>query len=73
VFFSVRIWDDDASVTAALALFGIDHPPWHAIFHCVLQSLDGDALAKTLGDFARGARRSENIAIDGKTAQFVMQ
>jgi len=38
----------------ALALFGIERAPCHATYHYVFQSLDGDALAKALGGFARG-------------------
>ena len=51
----------------ALALFGIDRAPCHATYHYVFQSLDGDALAKALGEFARGGGASGHIAIDGKT------
>ena len=51
----------------ALALFGIQRAPCHATFHYVFQSLDGDALAKALGGFARGGGAPGHIAIDGKT------
>lgn len=51
----------------ALALFGIDRAPCHATYHYVFQSLDGDALAKALGEFARGGGAPGHIAIDGKT------
>jgi DDE family transposase len=51
----------------ALALFDIDRAPCHATFHYVFQSLDGDALAKALGGFARGDGVPGHIAIDGKT------
>ena len=39
----------------ALALFGIERAPCHATYHYVFQSLDGDALARALGEFARGS------------------
>ena len=51
----------------ALALFGIDRAPCHATYHYVFRSLDGDALAKALGDFARGTGEPGHIAIDGTT------
>ena len=51
----------------ALALFGIDRAPCHATYFYVFRSLDGDALAKALGDFARGTGEPGHIAIDGKT------
>ena len=51
----------------ALALFGIERAPCHATYHYVFQSLDGDALAKALGGFARGEAAPGHIAIDGKT------
>ena len=51
----------------ALALFGIERAPCHATYHYVFQSLDGDALAKELGRFARGGAQAGHIAIDGKT------
>ena len=51
----------------ALALFGIERAPCHATYHYVFQSLDGDALAKALGEFARGGAAPNHIAIDGKT------
>jgi hypothetical protein len=51
----------------ALALFGIERAPCHATYHYVFQSLDGDALAKALGGFARGGVAPGHIAIDGKT------
>jgi hypothetical protein len=51
----------------ALALFGIERAPCHATYHYVFQSLDGDALAKALGEFARGGAAPDHIAIDGKT------
>ena len=51
----------------ALALFGIERAPCHATYHYVFQSLDGDALAKALGEFARGGAVPGHIAIDGKT------
>jgi hypothetical protein len=51
----------------ALALFGIERAPCHATYHYVFKSLDGDALAKALGEFARGTGEPGHIAIDGKT------
>ena len=51
----------------ALALFGIERAPCHATYHYVFKSLDGDALAKALGAFARGTSEPGHIAIDGKT------
>jgi hypothetical protein len=51
----------------ALALFGIERAPCHATYHYVFQSLDDDALAKALGEFARGGSVPGHIAIDGKT------
>src|SRR3974377_1831668 len=51
----------------ALTLFGIERAPCHATYHYVFQSLDGDALAKALGGFARGGAVAGHIAIDGKT------
>src|SRR5271165_5027319 len=51
----------------ALALFGIDRAPCHATYHYVFQSLDGDALAKALGNFAVTGAAPGHIAIDGKT------
>jgi hypothetical protein len=50
----------------ALALFGIERAPCHAICHYVFQSLDGDALAKAVGPFAAGGGTPGHIAIDGK-------
>jgi hypothetical protein len=46
----------------ALALFGIERAPCHATYHYVFQSLDGDALAKALGMFARGGSVPGHIA-----------
>src|SRR3974377_1752794 len=51
----------------ALALFGIERAPCHATYHYVFQSLDGDALAKALGELAPGGGVPGHIAIDGKT------
>ena len=51
----------------ALALFGIERAPCHATYHYVFQSLDGDALARALGAFARGGAEPGHVAIDGKT------
>ena len=51
----------------ALALFGIERAPCHATYHYVFQSLDGDALAKALGGFARGDALPGHIAINGET------
>lgn len=51
----------------ALALFGIERAPCHATYHYVFKSLDGDVLAKALGEFARGSVEMGHIAIDGKT------
>jgi hypothetical protein len=51
----------------ALALFGIERAPCHATYHYVFKSLDGDVLAKALGEFARGNGEPCHIAIDGKT------
>jgi hypothetical protein len=51
----------------ALALFGIERAPCHATYHYVFRSLDGDALARALGGFARGRDEPGHIAIDGKT------
>ena len=51
----------------ALALFGIERAPCHATYHYVFKSLDGDVLAKALGEFARGSGEAGHIAIDGKT------
>ncbi len=52
----------------ALLLLGIEEgkAPCHATYHYVFKSLDGDALASTLGRFARGSCAG-HIAIDGKT------
>jgi DDE_Tnp_1-associated/Transposase DDE domain len=53
----------------ALRLLGIEDgkAPCHATYHYVFKSLDGDALAATLGKFALGGNRARHIAIDGKT------
>lgn len=53
----------------ALKLFGIasGRAPCHATYHYFFQGLDGDALSRALGRFARGADAPEHIAIDGKT------
>lgn len=53
----------------ALRLLGIadGKAPCHATYHYVFKSLDGDALARTLGTFARGGVSAGHIAIDGKT------
>jgi hypothetical protein len=51
----------------ALALFGIARAPCHATYHYVFKSLDGDGLARALGEFARGNGEPCHIAIDGKT------
>ncbi len=53
----------------ALRLLGIEDgkAPCHATYHYVFKSLDGDALATVLGQFALGDDRARHIAIDGKT------
>src|SRR4051794_9684123 len=51
----------------ALALFGIERAPCHATYHYFFKSLDGDVLARVLGEFARGNGEPCHIAIDGKT------
>ena len=53
----------------ALRLFGIEtgKAPCHATYHYFFQSLDADALSRTLGTFALEQGRAEHIAIDGKT------
>ena len=53
----------------ALRLFGIEtgKAPCHATYHYFFQSLDADALSRTLGTFALELGRAEHIAIDGKT------
>lgn len=53
----------------ALCLFGIENgrAPCHATYHYFFQSLDADALARTLGRFAAGEAKGGHIAIDGKT------
>lgn len=53
----------------ALRLFGIDsgRAPCHATYHYFFRALDGDALAATLGRYARGDAAGGHIAIDGKT------
>ena len=53
----------------ALKLFGIasGRAPCHATYHYFFQGLDGDALSRALGRFARGADAPEHIAVDGKT------
>jgi hypothetical protein len=53
----------------ALLLLGIadGKAPCHATYHYVFKSLDGDALAATLGAFALGDERARQIALDGKT------
>jgi hypothetical protein len=53
----------------ALRLLGIEDgkAPCHATYHYIFKSLDADALATTLGNFALGEGRARHIAIDGKT------
>ena len=53
----------------ALRLFGIEtgKAPCHATYHYFFQSLDADALSRTLGSFALKQGKAEHIAIDGKT------
>jgi DDE_Tnp_1-associated/Transposase DDE domain len=53
----------------ALRLLGIEDgkAPCHATYHYVFKSLDADALANVLGNFALGGDRARHIAIDGKT------
>ena len=53
----------------ALRLFGIEtgKAPCHATYHYFFQTLDADALSRTLGTFALDQGRAEHIAIDGKT------
>ena len=41
--------------------------PCHATYHYFFQSLDADALSRTLGSFALEQGTAEHIAIDGKT------
>lgn len=56
----------------ALRLFGIEtgRAPCHATYHYFFRGLDADALAATLGRYARGdAPSGGHIAIDGKTLQ----
>ena len=52
---------------AALALFSLERAPCHSTYFYVFRSLDGDALAKVLGAFARGKGEPGHVAIDGKT------
>ena len=53
----------------ALKLFDIasGRAPCHATYHYFFQSLDADALSRTLGSFALGDRQAGQLAIDGKT------
>ena len=53
----------------ALRLFDIEtgKAPCHATYHYFFQSLDADALSRTLGSFALEQGTAEHIAIDGKT------
>src|SRR3954462_934788 len=53
----------------ALRLFGIGsgRSPCHASYHYFFQALDADALAATLGRYARGEATGGHIALDGKT------
>lgn len=53
----------------ALAVFGIEDgkSPCHATYYYVFRSLDGEALAETLGALALDNRAPGHIAIDGKT------
>jgi DDE_Tnp_1-associated/Transposase DDE domain len=53
----------------ALVLFGISHgrAPAHATYHYFFQALDADALAATLGAWARDDGPLGHIAIDGKS------
>src|SRR5829696_3099743 len=53
----------------ALRLFGIEsgRSPCHASYHYFFQALDADALAATLGRYARGEATGGHIALDGKT------
>jgi hypothetical protein len=51
----------------ALALFGLETAPCHSQWFYFFRSLDGDALARTLGAFALGGAAPGHIALDGKT------
>jgi hypothetical protein len=51
----------------ALALFGLAKAPCHSQWFYFFRSLDGDALAATLGAFALGGTEPGHLAIDGKT------
>lgn len=53
----------------ALRLLGFPDgvAPCHATYHYVFQSIDGEALSRCLGSFARGDSTAGHIAIDGKT------
>jgi hypothetical protein len=53
----------------ALLLFGIDDgkAPCHSAWFYIFRSIDADALSRTLGRFALGAREPGHVAIDGKT------
>ena len=50
-------------------MFGIEtgKAPCHATYHYFFQSLDADALSRTLGRFSLEQGKAEHIAIDGKT------
>ena len=51
----------------ALALFGLKKAPCHSQWFYFFRSLDGDALARTLGVLALGGVEPGHLAIDGKT------
>jgi len=53
----------------ALEAFGVagGRAPCHSGFHCILKSLDADALARALGGNAPGGREPGHVAVDGKT------
>jgi hypothetical protein len=51
----------------ALAVFGLEKAPCHSQWFYFFRSLEGDALGRTLGDFALGGAEPGHIAIDGKT------
>lgn len=51
----------------ALALFGLEKAPCHSQWFYFFRSLDADALARTLGAFARAGAEPGHLAMDGKT------
>ena len=55
----------------ALRLLGVEDgkAPCHATRHYVFKSLDGDALAATLGRFALRDGDPDVVAVDGKTSR----